>query len=138
VVVVSAAVVAVSGAGASGSADGAAQDAPAPWDLGFFDDIVVEADATEERVDLSFRFRERPAIGDVRYEGNGHVSTSDIDEVIDLREGSILSRPAITAPVTPQPEPPAGAGHLPPLLLQLAHRQQLERFLHIAGQHLQE
>jgi outer membrane protein assembly factor BamA len=79
---------------------GVAEDAHALWDLGFFDDIVVEADATEERVDLSFRLRERPAIGDVRYEGNNHVSTSDIDEVIDLREGSILSRPAITRQVT--------------------------------------
>ncbi len=77
-----------------------AEDAHALWDLGFFDDIIVEADATEERVDLSFRLRERPAIGDVRYEGNNHVSTSDIDEVIDLREGSILSRPAITRQVT--------------------------------------
>lgn len=79
---------------------GVSEDAHALWDLGFFDDIVVEADATEERVDLSFRLRERPAIGDVRYEGNGHVSTSDIDEVVDLREGSILSRPAIARQVT--------------------------------------
>ncbi|MFN7700191.1 MAG: POTRA domain-containing protein, partial [Deltaproteobacteria bacterium] len=36
----------------------------------------------------------------VRYEGNGHVSTSDIDEVVDLREGSILSRPAVARQVT--------------------------------------
>jgi outer membrane protein insertion porin family len=79
---------------------GVSEDAHALWDLGFFDDIVVEADATEERVELSFRLRERPAIGDVRYEGNGHVSTSDIDEVVDLREGSILSRPAIARQVT--------------------------------------
>ncbi|MFN9809216.1 MAG: outer membrane protein assembly factor BamA [Deltaproteobacteria bacterium] len=79
---------------------GVAEDAHALWDLGFFDDIVVEAEATEERVDLVLRFRERPAIGDVRYEGNGHVSTSDIDEVVDLREGSILSRPAVARQVT--------------------------------------
>ncbi len=77
-----------------------AEDARALWDLGFFDDITVEAQATSERVDLVIRLRERPAIGAVRYEGNGNISTSDIQEVVDLREGSILSRPAVQRQVT--------------------------------------
>lgn len=77
-----------------------AEDAHALWDLGFFDDIVVEADATEERVDLAIRVRERPAIGSIRFDGNSHVSNSDIQEVVELREGSILSRPAIARQVT--------------------------------------
>jgi len=76
-----------------------AEDAHALWALGFFDDILVEADATDERVDLSFRLRERPAIGHVRYEGNNHVSTSDIDEHVELRVGTILSRPSVAAQV---------------------------------------
>ena len=77
-----------------------AEDAHALWALGFFDDILVEADATDERVDLAFRLRERPAIGHVRYEGNNHVSTSDIDEHVELRVGTILSRPSVAAQVT--------------------------------------
>lgn len=76
-------------------------DAHALWELGFFDDIAIEATEREDdRVDLIFRIRERPAIAAVRYTGNNHVGASDIDEVIDLRVGSILSRPAIAAQVT--------------------------------------
>jgi outer membrane protein insertion porin family len=76
-------------------------DAHALWDLGFFDDIQVEATPRDDdRVDLIFRIRERPAIGSVRYDGNSHVSTSDIEEVVNLRIGSILSRPTIAEQVT--------------------------------------
>lgn len=77
-----------------------AEDARALWELGFFDDIVVDADATDERVDLTIRLRERPAIARVSYAGNDHVGQSDLDEHVDLRTGSILSRPAINRQVT--------------------------------------
>lgn len=75
-------------------------DARALWDLGFFDDIRVEAEAADGRIDLIFRVRERPAIAAVRYEGNDHVSTSDIDEVVQLRAGSILSMRDVQREVT--------------------------------------
>ncbi|MFO0680685.1 MAG: outer membrane protein assembly factor BamA [Sandaracinus sp.] len=77
------------------------RDAQALWDLGFFDDIVVEGEVqSDDRIDLVFRVRERPAIGHVRYTGNDHVGSSDIDEVMTLREGSVLSRPDIASQVT--------------------------------------
>ena len=80
---------------------GVADDAHALWELGFFDDIQVEAEETEgDRIDVIFRVRERPSISDVRYEGNSHVGNSDVDEVMTLREGTILSRPEIQAQVT--------------------------------------
>ena len=77
------------------------EDAHSLWDLGFFDDIVVEAEERDDdRVDLIFRLEERPSIGTVRYEGNSHVGNDDVDEVITMREGAILSRPAIATQVT--------------------------------------
>jgi outer membrane protein insertion porin family len=85
--------------------DRVADDARALWGLSFFDDIRVEAlpaAAAEgaERVDLLFRVRERPSIVDVRYEGNSGVQNSDIDEVVELREGSILSVRQVQRQVT--------------------------------------
>jgi outer membrane protein insertion porin family len=77
------------------------RDAQALWDLGFFDDLIVEGEMADDgRIDLVFRVRERPAIGHVRYEGNNHVGSSDIDEIMTLRVGSVLSRPDVTAQVT--------------------------------------
>ncbi len=76
-------------------------DAESLWDLGFFDDIVVEGEQqSDHRIDLVFRVRERPAMGHIHYEGNNHVGTSDIDEVMQLREGAVLSRPDVAAQVT--------------------------------------
>jgi outer membrane protein insertion porin family len=76
-------------------------DAQALWDLGFFDDIIVEGEGQNDgRVDLIFRLRERPAMAHIRYEGNSHVSNSDVDEVMQLREGAVLSRPDVAAQVT--------------------------------------
>jgi outer membrane protein insertion porin family len=76
------------------------EDARSLWNLSFFDDVRVEAELAEDRIDLVFRVRERPAIAAVRYEGNSHVSTSDIDEVVELREGSILSLRQVQRQVT--------------------------------------
>ncbi len=68
-----------------------ADDARARWALSYFDDVRVEAESVDDRVDLVFRVRERPSIARVRYEGNGHIQNSDIDEVVQLREGTVLS-----------------------------------------------
>ncbi|UJR79150.1 outer membrane protein assembly factor BamA [Sandaracinus amylolyticus] len=80
--------------------DRVADDARALWDLGFFDDIRVEAEPAEDRVDLIFRVRERPSISAVRYEGNSSVGNSDIDEVVELRAGSILSMQEVQRQLT--------------------------------------
>jgi len=77
------------------------RDAQALWDQGFYDDIVVEGrDAPDDRVDLTFRVRERPAIGQITFEGNDNVEDSDLTEEIDLNEGGILSIPRVRAQIT--------------------------------------
>ena len=77
------------------------RDAQALWDLGFFDDVTVEAEPVgEHRINLYFIVRERPAIGEVVYEGNDEVSDSDLDEKVTLREGEVLSVPEVQRQVT--------------------------------------
>ncbi|MEM9071795.1 MAG: outer membrane protein assembly factor BamA, partial [Myxococcota bacterium] len=80
--------------------DEIARDARALWDLGYFDDIVIEADRVGNEVDITVRVRERPAIARVVFDGNDNVDSDDIDEKITLREGGILSIPDVRQQVT--------------------------------------
>ncbi|HHH27899.1 MAG TPA: outer membrane protein assembly factor BamA [Polyangiaceae bacterium] len=76
------------------------RDAQALWNQNFFDDIVVEGRAVgDNRVDLTFRVRERPAIGRITFEGNDNVEDSDLTEEIDLTEGGILSLTRVRAQI---------------------------------------
>lgn len=78
-----------------------ARDARSLWDLGFFDDIVVEADPIGEgAIELVVRVHERPAIGRILYIGNDEIEESDLDEKVTLREGAILSIPDVQRQVT--------------------------------------
>ena len=80
--------------------DEVAHDARAIWDLGFFDDLQIEADAVGEQVDLTVRVRERPAIARVVFRGNDEVDDEDIEEKLTLQEGAILSLPDVKNQVT--------------------------------------
>ena len=75
------------------------RDARALWDLGYFRDIRVEG--TEEGNDIALRseITERPAIGSIVYVGNDAVDTSDIQEKVTLKQGSILSVPDVRSQV---------------------------------------
>ncbi len=78
-----------------------AEDARTLWDLNFFDDIRIEAEAQpNDRVDITVRVVERPAIARIRYEGNDEVNDDDMDEVITLRQGAVLSVPEVLRQVT--------------------------------------
>jgi len=76
------------------------RDARAIWDLGYFDDIVVEALPVGTSIDLLMKVHERPAIGRIRYAGNDAIDDSDLDEKVTLREGAILSVPDVRDNVT--------------------------------------
>ncbi|MAQ14637.1 MAG: outer membrane protein assembly factor BamA [Sandaracinus sp.] len=77
-----------------------AHDARAIWDLGFFDDLQIEADAVGEQIDLTVRVVERPAIARVVFRGNDEVDDEDIEEKLTLQEGAILSLPDVKTQVT--------------------------------------
>jgi len=73
------------------------RDAKALWNMGFFDDLQVEADPLGAGIKLTIRVVERPAIHKVIYEGNDEVDEDDIDEAITLEPGTILSVPDVEA-----------------------------------------
>lgn len=68
-----------------------ARDARAIWDLGFFDDIIIEAEPSGTEIELIVRVVERPAIARIIFSGNDEVDDDDIEEKVTLREGAILS-----------------------------------------------
>ncbi len=72
------------------SPDRIRSDIQALYAMGYFDDIEVRADASEGGVVLTYALRERPAISKITFEGNERLSTSDLKEVIKVKEWSIL------------------------------------------------
>ncbi len=67
------------------------RDVKALWDLGYFEDIVVEAELKGKEVLLTFRVKERPAISAIVFVGNDELDESDFEEKVTLEEGAILS-----------------------------------------------
>ncbi len=65
------------------------------WNSGFFDDIQVDLDRDDDGVSLRFVVQERPSISQVVFEGNSEIDTEDFTEAIEVKDGTILSRPAI-------------------------------------------
>lgn len=80
--------------------DELARDARALWDLGFFENLVFEANPVGNEIELVVTVTERPAIARVRFEGNDEVDDDDIEEKLSLREGTILSIPAVREQVS--------------------------------------
>ncbi|MGE4232755.1 MAG: outer membrane protein assembly factor BamA [Bacteriovoracia bacterium] len=62
-------------------------DIKAIHSLGFFDDVIVNY---EDSGVLDIEVKERPSIVKIDFEGNEQISTSDLKEVIKLRQYSIL------------------------------------------------
>jgi outer membrane protein assembly factor BamA len=73
------------------------RDAKALWNMGYFDDLQIEADPLGAGIKLTIRVVERPAIRKVVYEGNDELDKDDIDKVIKLEPGTILSVPEVAS-----------------------------------------
>jgi outer membrane protein insertion porin family len=71
------------------------KDVRAIWNLGYFDDITVEARVEKKGVNLLFRVRERPAVASIVYEGNEELDESDFEEKVTLEQGAVLSIPEV-------------------------------------------
>lgn len=67
------------------------EDVKALYQLGFYDDIRVEAEPFEEGLKLTFIFKEKPAIREIRFQGNREIKSKTIKGRIDLTEGAIAS-----------------------------------------------
>jgi outer membrane protein insertion porin family len=66
------------------------EDIKALYSLGYFEDIVVQADIFEGGLKLTFVLSEKPTILSIRIVGNRKLSTDKIRGKIDLVEGAII------------------------------------------------
>jgi len=62
---------------------------------GFFDDIEVDLERQDNGVRLRLLVRERPSVSKILFQGNAEVEDDDMKEGIELKEATVLSRPAI-------------------------------------------
>jgi len=62
---------------------------------GFFDDIEVDLERHDNGVRLRLLVRERPSVSKIVFQGNSEIEDDDIKEGIELKEATVLSRPAI-------------------------------------------
>lgn len=66
------------------------EDIKALYSLGYFEDIVIQADIFEGGLKLTFVLHEKPSIQSLRILGNKKLSTDKIKAKIDLTEGAIV------------------------------------------------
>ncbi len=66
------------------------EDVKALYALGYFEDVVVQADIFEGGLRLSFVLHEKPSMQSIRIVGNRKLSTDKIRAKIDLVEGAII------------------------------------------------
>jgi outer membrane protein insertion porin family len=65
------------------------------WESGFFDDIQVDLDRSDEGVALRFVVRERPNIREITYQGNSELDDEKLNEGIESKLNTILSYPSL-------------------------------------------
>jgi outer membrane protein insertion porin family len=66
------------------------EDIKALYSLGYFEDIVVQADIFEGGLKLTFVLHEKPSIQSIRIVGNRKLAVDKIKAKIDLVEGGII------------------------------------------------
>jgi outer membrane protein insertion porin family len=72
------------------SATQVSADVQAVFGMGFFDEIEVQADLVDDKVKMKLVVRERPVIAKVDFQGNERIGTSDLQDVIKVKQWSIL------------------------------------------------
>ena len=69
----------------------ASDDVRSIFTLGFFDDVQLKVEDFEGGVKLTFVVMERPFVRDVEFIGNSKLNTTDLQENIDLKLGSVYN-----------------------------------------------
>jgi outer membrane protein insertion porin family len=67
------------------------EDVRSVFALGFFDDVQLKVDDFEGGVKVTFVVVERPFVRDVEFVGNKAVATSELQDKIDLKLGSVYN-----------------------------------------------
>ncbi|MBX2800952.1 MAG: outer membrane protein assembly factor BamA [Myxococcales bacterium] len=68
------------------------RDLKAVYGTGFFEDVVVELTEADDGVEVRFFVTEKPAVREVRIEGNKKIDEDDIREVLDVRAFTVLNQ----------------------------------------------
>jgi outer membrane protein insertion porin family len=71
------------------------QDVRELYASGFFDEIEVDLERTDDGVSLRFLVRERPSISAVEFVDNSEIDEDDLKEAIEVKAGTVLSQPAV-------------------------------------------
>ena len=66
------------------------------YDMGFFEDVQVQTDATPDGVTVTFVVREKPFVVDIVFDGNEELSDDKLKEVISLQNQVFLDQQAMT------------------------------------------
>ena len=69
----------------------ASEDLRAIFGLGFFDDVQMKVEDFEGGVKVTFVVVERPFVRDVEFTGNSKIGTTELQEKIDLKLGSVYN-----------------------------------------------
>lgn len=73
------------------SAESVRADIYALHAMGYFEEIEVHADSIDAgKVKVVYKVKERPVVSQITFEGNERVTTSDLQEVIKVKQWSIL------------------------------------------------
>jgi outer membrane protein insertion porin family len=86
-----------SAVGAPFSPSQTSEDLRNVFGLGFFDDVQLKVEDFEGGVKLTFVVVERPFIRDVEFVGNSKIGTTELQEKIDLKLGSVYNPVAVQA-----------------------------------------
>jgi outer membrane protein insertion porin family len=65
------------------------------WGSGFFDDVEVDLQRSDNGVTLRFNVRERSNVSKVEFDQNDEIDDDDLKEAIEVKENTVLSYPAI-------------------------------------------
>lgn len=75
------------------------RDIKAVWRTGYVQDVVVEGEPYEGGVLVRFRVKEKPAVREVRLQGNRKIKEDDLKEVVDIEPFTVPSESRIAANV---------------------------------------
>jgi outer membrane protein insertion porin family len=80
-----------SGVGSAFNPSQASEDLRAIFTLGFFDDVQMKVEDFEGGVKLTFVVVERPFVRDVEFVGNSRIGTTELQEKIEIKLGSVYN-----------------------------------------------
>ena len=61
------------------------------YDMGYFDDVLVEKESHDKGVKIVFKVTEKPSIREIRFKKNKVYETEELMENINIKTGSILN-----------------------------------------------